>query len=73
MVYLQPERNTRTATVVAATDIVVMKIQSASLREAPAELQGLFDKAFIHLLVARLIATNRQLAEWDLAVPTAKR
>ena len=73
MVYLQPERNKRTATVVAATDIVVMKIQSASLREAPAELQGLFDKAFIRLLVARLIATNRQLAEWDLAVPMAKR
>ena len=57
----------------AATDIVVMKIQSASLREAPAELQGLFDKAFIRLLVARLIATNRQLADWDLALPMAKR
>ncbi len=73
MVYLRPERNKRTATVVAATDIVVMKIQCASLREAPPALQGLFDKAFIRLLVARLIATNRQLAEWDLAVPMGKR
>ena len=73
MVYLQPEKNKRTATVMAATDIVVLKIQSASLREAPAELQSRFDKAFIRILVQRLIQTNRQLAEWDLAGPGSRR
>jgi serine/threonine protein kinase len=65
MVYLQPDKQVRTATVVAETDIVVLKIQGESLRMASAELQAGFDKAFIKLLVSRLIASNRQLAEWD--------
>ena len=73
MVYLQPEKNKRTATVTAATAIVVLKIQSASLREAPAELQTRFDKAFIRVLMGRLISTNRQLAEWDVAGPGGRR
>jgi serine/threonine protein kinase len=65
MVYLQAEHKVRTATVVAQTDIVVLKIQGESLRQASAELQAGFDKAFIQILVNRLITTNRQLAEWD--------
>ncbi len=60
----------RTATVVAETDIVVMKILGASLRQASSEVQGSFDKAFIKMLVARLIATNGRLAEWDVSGPS---
>jgi serine/threonine protein kinase len=66
MVYLQPEDNIRTATVKAQTDIIILKVQCTSLRKATAEVQASFDKAFIRMLVTRLIATNRQLAEWDI-------
>lgn len=66
MVYLQPSNNQRSATVVAETRVHVLKIQGASLRQASPELQSCFDKAFIKMLVTRLIATNRQLAEWDV-------
>ncbi len=66
MVYLQPTNNLRSATVTAETRVSVLKIQGASLRQASAELQSCFDKAFINMLVTRLIATNRQLAEWDV-------
>jgi serine/threonine protein kinase len=65
MVYLQPDNKVRTATVTAETEIAVLKIQGASLRRASAELQSCFDKAFIKILVTRLEASNRQLAEWD--------
>lgn len=66
MVYLQPGKNVRSATVVAETAITVLKIQGASLHQASAELQSCFDKAFIKMLVTRLIATNLQLSEWDV-------
>jgi hypothetical protein len=45
---------------------LVLKIKSASLQQASAELQSCFDKAFIKMLVSRLIATNQQLSEWDV-------
>lgn len=66
MVYLQPGDNRRSATVTAETAISVLKIKSASLQQASAELQSCFDKAFIKMLVTRLIATNQQLSEWDV-------
>lgn len=66
MVYLQSDSNVRSATVVAETAVSVLKIKSASLHQASAELQSCFDKAFIKMLVTRLIATNQQLAEWDV-------
>lgn len=66
MVYLQPGKNVRSATVVAETGITVLKILGASLHQASAELQSCFDKAFIKMLVGRLIATNLQLSEWDV-------
>jgi len=65
MAYLQPEGNVRSATVMALTDIIVLKIQSASLHKASHELQGFFDRAFIKILVERLIASNLKLAELD--------
>jgi serine/threonine protein kinase len=66
MVYLQPGENLRSATVTAESRILVLKIKSASLQQASAELQSCFDKAFIKMLVSRLIATNQQLSEWDV-------
>ena len=72
MAYLQVMKTVRTATVVADTDIVVLKIHSLSLRQASADLQASFDKAFIKILISRLIATNRQVAEWDVALPSDK-
>ncbi len=66
MTYLRPENKLRTATAVAETDVLVLKIRNPALREASEDLQSRFDKAFIKLLVGRLIATNEQLAEWEL-------
>ena len=68
MTYLQPCNRLRTATVVASTDVVAFKIRNEALRQASLELQGEFDKVFIKLLVNRLIATNQQLADWDLVL-----
>jgi CRP-like cAMP-binding protein len=66
MTYLRPEHRIRTATAVAETEVLVLKIRNPALREASEELQSRFDKAFIRLLVGRLIATNEQLAEWEI-------
>lgn len=72
MTYLRPDNRTRTATAVAETEVLVLKVRNPALREASEELQSRFDKAFIKLLVGRLIATNEQLAEWELvAAPHA--
>jgi serine/threonine protein kinase len=68
MSYLQPDNRMRTATVVATTDVVAFKIRNDALHQASIELQGEFDKVFIRLLVNRLIATNQQLADWDLVL-----
>jgi len=73
MTYLRPDSKVRTATAVAETDVLVLKIRNPALREASEDLQSRFDKAFIKLLVGRLIATNEQLAEWELvAAPPAE-
>lgn len=66
MAYLQPGENVRSATVTAETDISVLKLKSVSVKQASVELQSCFDKAFIKMLVGRLIAANQQLSEWDL-------
>lgn len=72
MTYLHPDNRLRTATAVAETEVLVLKVRNPALREASEELQSRFDKAFIRLLVGRLIATNEQLAEWELvAAPGA--
>jgi serine/threonine protein kinase len=66
MAYLQPGENVRSATVTAETDISVLKLKSISVKQASVDLQSCFDKAFINMLVARLIAANQQLSEWGL-------
>jgi serine/threonine protein kinase len=73
MTYLRPDNRTRTATAVAETEVLVLKIRNPALREASEDLQSRFDKAFIKLLVGRLIATNEQLAEWELVAAPPQR
>jgi len=65
MTYLRPENRKRTATAVAETEVLVLKVRNPALRGASEDLQSHFDKAFIKLLVGRLIATSEQLAEWE--------
>ena len=66
MTYLRPDNRIRTATALAETEVLVLKVRNPALRGASEDLQSRFDKAFIKLLVGRLIATNEQLAEWEL-------
>ena len=74
MTYLRPDNKLRTATAVAESEVLVLKVRNPALREASEDLQSRFDKAFIKLLVGRLIATNEQLAEWDLVtVPSSDK
>jgi len=63
MTYLRPERRVRTATAVADSEVLVLKVRNPALRGASDDLQSCFDKAFIKLLVGLLIAANEQLAE----------
>ena len=71
MTYLRPDNRIRTASAVAETEVLVLKVRNPALREASEDLQSRFDKAFIKLLVGRLIATNEQLAEWELVAAPA--
>jgi serine/threonine protein kinase len=66
MCYLQPENPMRTASAVAATDVTVLEIRNTALRHASDDLQMRFDKAFIKLLVNRLIATTEKVGAFDL-------
>lgn len=66
MTYLRPDAQVRSASATARTDALLLKVRNPALREASEALQSHFDKAFIRLLVNRLIATNEQLAEWNL-------
>ena len=69
MSYLQPESPIRTATAVAELGALVLEIQNESLRKASETLQSRFDRAFIKLLVNRLIATNAQVRDWEATPP----
>ncbi len=73
MTYLRPDNKLRTATAVAEADVLVLKVRNPALHEASEELQSRFDKAFIKLLVGRLIATNEQVGEWDLVESPSSR
>jgi len=63
MAYLQPDKPLRSATAVAETDVVVLEIRNEALRHASDDLQLKFDKAFIALLVNRLMVTNEKLGQ----------
>jgi hypothetical protein len=61
MAYLRAEKPVRTATAVAASDVLVLEIRNDALHQASEGLRTRFDRAFIKLLVNRLIATNEQV------------
>src|SRR5205085_10805457 len=61
MAYLQRDKAVRTASALAKTDVLLLEIKNEALRRATDELQMRFDKAFIELLVQRLVATTQKL------------
>jgi serine/threonine protein kinase len=64
MCYLQPDNPVRSATAIAETDGVAVEIRNDALRHASPDVQLLFDKAFIQVMVNRLIGANRKLGVW---------
>ena len=64
MCLLQPDNPVRSATAIAETAGVAVEIRGDALKRASDDLQMLFDKAFIRLMVNRLIAANKQLQTW---------
>ena len=61
MAYLQPDKPMRTATAKALTNVLALEIRNDALRAASDELQMRFDKAFIQLLMTRLVASNQRV------------
>ncbi|GAC1599811.1 MAG: hypothetical protein NVS3B2_01410 [Ramlibacter sp.] len=66
MTYLNPATVIRSATAIAASEVVALEIRNDALRHASEELQTRFDKAFIKLLVRRLSDTTAQVGAWDI-------
>jgi serine/threonine protein kinase len=66
MTYLEPGNPARSATAIAGSDVVALEIRNEALRHGSEELQTCFDKAFIKLLVNRLIDTTAQVGSWDI-------
>ncbi|MBC5767205.1 protein kinase domain-containing protein [Ramlibacter albus] len=61
MAYLQPENPLRSATAKATSNVLALEIRNDALRSASDELQNRFDKAFIQLLMTRLVAGNERV------------
>jgi tRNA A-37 threonylcarbamoyl transferase component Bud32 len=61
MAYLRRDEPKRTATAVAETAVLVLEIRNDALHRASEELQICFDKAFIDLLLHRLVDTTGEL------------
>jgi CRP-like cAMP-binding protein len=61
MAYLRRDEPKRTATAVAGTAVLVLEILNQALHSASEDLQICFDKAFIDLLLNRLMKTTEQL------------
>ena len=66
MAYLQPDNPMRTATAVAETDVTVLEVPNAALRQASDDLQKRFDRVFIQLLVQRLMNTTAKVGNWGM-------
>jgi serine/threonine protein kinase len=63
MAYLRRDAPTRTATAVAESAVLVLEILNQALHSASDELQNCFDKAFINLLLERLMKTTEELGK----------
>ena len=66
MTYLHPAIASRSATAIAGSDVLALEIRNQALRHGSEVLQNSFDKAFIKLLVNRLIDTTAQVGTWDI-------
>lgn len=62
----QAGKPVRSASVISGTDVTLLKIQSAALEQASAQMQLRFNKIFMQTLVERLATTNRWLANIDI-------
>jgi hypothetical protein len=63
MAYLRRDEPKRTATAQAETAVLVLEIRNDSLHRASEDLQISFDKAFIDLLLNRLMKTTAELGK----------
>jgi tRNA A-37 threonylcarbamoyl transferase component Bud32 len=63
MAYLRRDEPIRTATAVAESAVLVLEILNQALHSASDELQHCFDKAFIDLLLHRLMKTTEDLGK----------
>jgi CRP-like cAMP-binding protein len=63
MAYLRRDEPKRTATAVAQSAVLVLEILNQALHSASDELQHCFDKAFIDLLLQRLMKTTEDLGK----------
>jgi hypothetical protein len=63
MAYLRRDEPRRTATVLAGSGVLVLEIRNEALRRASEDLQMCFDKAFIELLLQRLMKTTEALGK----------
>ena len=61
MAYIDKTKAQRSASVVSAMPITLIKIKSTSLEQASENLQLRFNRAFFKVLVQRLEKTNAEL------------
>lgn len=62
MAYIDKSQAVRSATIVAATPVTLIKIESDALDQASDNLQLKFNRAFLKILARRLAASNTELA-----------
>lgn len=64
MAYIDKANAQRSATIIAASHITLIKIRSDALEQASENLQLRFNRAFLRVLVQRLAKTNVELASF---------
>ncbi|MCX7626995.1 MAG: serine/threonine-protein kinase [Methylophilaceae bacterium] len=62
MAYIEQTKSMRTATITAATDVMLIKIKADALMQASDNLQLKFNRAFLKILVQRLSMASTELA-----------
>lgn len=62
MAYIDQTKSMRSATITAATEVMLMKIKADALMQASDNLQLKFNRTFLKILVQRLSSANTELA-----------
>ncbi len=62
MAYIDKSQAVRSATIVAATPVTLIKIESSALDQASENLQLKFNRTFLKILARRLSASSVELA-----------